>query len=123
MFKEKVLSAFDQDPGEGIRQLKSLARRVALEQARLRYGKAQGYLFLKALYVSPNVKTQVQAFLKSLWSAWVDVDVGEMPGNPRGIDVEKFTTAKEAAKRQLDEIEEVMRRELQPAEREESDTG
>ena len=52
--------------------------------------------------------------LDAAWKAWVDVDVGEMPGNPAGTSFESFNRQVGIAREELDALEELMRRELKP---------
>lgn len=112
--RDRLLRVFDADRDEGIAELKRLVRRVEILDARRVFTRAKNYLFLKSLYISPEVKTGAQRMLDAAWKAWVDVDVGEMPGNAAGTDVESFNRQVGILRNELDALEELMRRELKP---------
>jgi hypothetical protein len=76
--------------------------------------KAKNYLILKALFVSREVKELAHAVLKDLGEAWVDVEVGAMPGNPHGTDFAAYSACIDAATKKLNDLEELLRRELRP---------
>lgn len=113
--RRRVLESFDRDRDEGVRRLKALGRRREVADARAVYVKAQNYFVLKSLFASKEVKDQVKVALDHLWKAWVEVDVGGMPGNPSGVNYEKHDLSVAAATQALNLLETTMRKELEPA--------
>lgn len=113
-FRDKVLVVFDRDRADGIAELKSLERRVEIQRAHNSFNRAKNYLIVKSLYASREVKDAAFGVLNELWKAWVEVQVGEMPGNPGGTRFDQFSAAVDSAVKQLNQLEELMRRELQP---------
>lgn len=110
-YRDRVLSHFDRVRDEGIRELKRVSRDVESERARVTHTRARNYLILKSLFVSPEVKKLGHGILKDLWKAWTLVQAGAAP-RTRGTDYDKIGTALDSATKQLDELEELMGREL-----------
>lgn len=112
--RDKVLQKFDRDRAYGIAELKALERRVEIQRAHNTFNRAKNYLIVKSLYASREVKDATLGVLEKLWKAWVEVQVGEMPGNPGGTRFDHFSASVDSAGEQLNQLEELMRSELTP---------
>jgi hypothetical protein len=115
--RDRILGMLNTDRRSGVNELEKVMRREELQRARRLIIQARNFAILKSVFLSNPVKDLAIEITKTLWSAWVDIDVNSMPG-VEGSDREKFfKSAQEGLKRateQLEEIEKAMRDELHP---------
>jgi hypothetical protein len=115
--RARLLAALERDRGQGVRELEKTVRRVEKEKARVVVNTAQNFIILKALYLSSAVKEGSFAATKTLWDAWVDLDISAQAAGAEGA--EYFTRARQelaSAAEQIKAVENLMQQELQPRE-------
>jgi hypothetical protein len=112
--RDEVVALYQTDRRTAIEKLDKLARRVEEIEARSAHNDATRYLVEEGIFVSKPVRDLAQKVLTELWSAWV---ANDMMGRDVVLDrwLEGFRKSTEAAKADLETLENLMRDDLLPA--------
>lgn len=107
----RLLQAIERNRKTGQQEVERVFRRVEIDEARRQVFEAKNYAALKSPFLSPAVRERTAAFTKAIWSAWVDIHVGSMPGNPNS---QNPLPALNEADEKLTELEVQISKELHP---------
>lgn len=75
---DEILKLFQSDKKSAIKNLNDFLRDIEIQEARLNCVDANNFRIIKSIYCSDEVLTAFDECYSSIWSAWVDLDIGRM---------------------------------------------
>jgi hypothetical protein len=112
--EKEILDILEHSKKEGIKRIEKVLRRREVEEAKRLHVEASNYLLLQRLFINKRVRELTDEVLRTLWSAWTNVHMGEI-ARGEGQWHAQYQTALDAAAKKIGELEEAMRADLLPA--------